>query len=114
MQNWDIKDENGVCSSSADYADAQTLCQKLNIHLHFKDFVKQYWNEVFSQTITEYESGLTPNPDILCNRHIKFNYFFHYALNELKCDAIATGHYAKSSFGPFLENFHPDEGITHI
>lgn len=110
MQNWDIRDENGTCSTSDDYLDAQILCNKLNIQLHYVNFVKQYWNEVFLKTINEYENGFTPNPDILCNRHIKFNYFFDYAVNRLKCDAVATGHYAKTSFGPFLDNFQPNEG----
>lgn len=56
----------------------------------------------------DYKSGLTPNPDILCNRHIKFDYFFNYATNVLKADCIAMGHYARSSFGPYLENYNPE------
>jgi tRNA U34 2-thiouridine synthase MnmA/TrmU len=63
-----------------------------------------------SNLIREYESGNTPNPDILCNRNVKFNYFYKYAINELGADAIATGHYAKTSFGPFLENYDPRRG----
>ncbi|KAJ8984185.1 hypothetical protein NQ317_011094 [Molorchus minor] len=89
MQNWDIADEKGVCSADEDYKDAQLVCQN---HL-----------------IKEYESGYTPNPDIICNRNIKFNYFYKYAINELKADAIATGHYAKTNFGPYLEFYQPNK-----
>lgn len=59
--------------------------------------------------IKEYEAGYTPNPDILCNRNIKFNYFYDYATKILGADAIATGHYARTSFGPYLENYDPNK-----
>lgn len=58
-----------------------------------------------SAFLKEYENGQTPNPDINCNKHIKFNAFYHYARETLSADAIATGHYARSSFGTFLENY---------
>ncbi|KAH0808668.1 hypothetical protein GEV33_014123 [Tenebrio molitor] len=111
MQNWDITDEKGYCSADADYKDALFVCDRLNIKLTHVNFVKHYWNEVFCNLIREYESGNTPNPDILCNRNVKFNYFYKYAINELGADAIATGHYAKTSFGPFLENYDPRRGV---
>lgn len=63
-----------------------------------------------SDLIKDYENGCTPNPDILCNRHIKFDIFYKYAKEELNADAIATGHYAKTNFGPFLENYKLDMG----
>ncbi|CAH1117218.1 unnamed protein product [Phaedon cochleariae] len=111
MQNWDIRDEKGACSSEEDYADAQFICEKLNIKLHHVNFVKEYWTEVFSKLIGDYELGFTPNPDILCNRNIKFNYFYKYALEKLDADAIATGHYAKTSFGPYLEDYEPNKDV---
>ncbi|KAK9892228.1 hypothetical protein WA026_019029 [Henosepilachna vigintioctopunctata] len=111
MENWDVNDEKGYCSLDADYADAIDLCKFLNIKLHKVSFVKQYWNEVFCNLIKDYESGLTPNPDVLCNRHIKFNYLYNYIINTLGADAIATGHYACSSFGPFLENYEPNKVV---
>ncbi|XP_057657492.1 mitochondrial tRNA-specific 2-thiouridylase 1 [Diorhabda carinulata] len=111
MQNWDIRDEKGVCSSEEDFKDAQFVCNKLGIKLNHVNFVKQYWNEVFCDLIKEYESGNTPNPDILCNRNIKFNYFYKYAIGELGCDAIATGHYANSSFGRFLEKYESNKAV---
>ncbi|XP_045466472.1 mitochondrial tRNA-specific 2-thiouridylase 1 [Harmonia axyridis] len=109
MENWDIADEKGFCSSDADYADAVSLCETLKIKLHKVNFVKHYWNEVFCEFIKDYQNGITPNPDILCNRQIKFNYLHKYALNDMKADALATGHYARTSFGPFLENYSPDK-----
>lgn len=65
---------------------------------------------LFSNLIKEYENGYTPNPDILCNRNVKFNYFYKYAIEQLNADAIATGHYANTSFGPYLEYFNSDKG----
>lgn len=62
----------------------------------------------------EYQAGFTPNPDVFCNKNIKFNRFFDYALNDLNADAIATGHYAKTSFGPFLENYNADTSNTVV
>ncbi|KAJ3647703.1 hypothetical protein Zmor_019566 [Zophobas morio] len=111
MQNWDIADEKGVCSADADYKDAALVCGKLNIKLTHVNFVKHYWNEVFCELVREYESGCTPNPDILCNRNVKFRYFYKYAVEKLGADAIATGHYARSSFGPFLQNYDEKRGV---
>ncbi|KAG5886805.1 hypothetical protein JTB14_031448 [Gonioctena quinquepunctata] len=111
MQNWDIRDEKGVCSSEEDFKDAQLVCEKLDIKLHHVNFVKEYWNEVFCPLIKEYQSGLTPNPDVLCNRNVKFNHFYKFAREVLNVDVIATGHYAKTDFGPFLEKFNSDKGV---
>lgn len=74
-----------------------------------KYFKKSSFELNFSNFVKDYQEGLTPNPDILCNRQIKFNLFYKHAIETLKCDAIATGHYAKSSFGAFLENFKSNE-----
>lgn len=71
---------------------------KLKFHLFF----------IYSYITEEYENGRTPNPDILCNKHIKFDHFFHFARSELQADAIATGHYVKTSFGPYLQYFKPN------
>ncbi|XP_017601501.1 PREDICTED: mitochondrial tRNA-specific 2-thiouridylase 1 isoform X3 [Corvus brachyrhynchos] len=97
MKNWDPLDEQGACSIDRDCEDAYRVCQKLDIPFHQVSYVKEYWNEVFSDLLKEYELGRTPNPDILCNKHIKFNYFLHYAMDNLGADAIATGHYARTS-----------------
>uniref|UniRef100_A0A3Q1B580 Mitochondrial tRNA-specific 2-thiouridylase 1 n=1 Tax=Amphiprion ocellaris TaxID=80972 RepID=A0A3Q1B580_AMPOC len=97
MKNWDSLDESGVCSAEKDCADAYRVCQSLDIPFHQVSYVKEYWHEVFSNLLKEYEKGRTPNPDILCNKHIKFNHFQKYAINTLGADAMATGHYARTS-----------------
>ncbi|XP_037317107.1 mitochondrial tRNA-specific 2-thiouridylase 1 [Pungitius pungitius] len=97
MKNWDSLDESGVCSTEKDCEDAYRVCQALDIPFHQVSYVKEYWHEVFSKLLKEYERGRTPNPDILCNRHIKFNHFHKYAIDTLGADAMATGHYARTS-----------------
>ncbi|CAJ1054424.1 mitochondrial tRNA-specific 2-thiouridylase 1 [Xyrichtys novacula] len=97
MKNWDSLDEKGVCNSEQDCEDAYKVCQILDIPFHQVSYVKEYWNEVFSNLLKEYERGRTPNPDILCNKHVKFKHFHNYAINTLGGDAMATGHYARTS-----------------
>lgn len=97
MKNWDSLDESGVCTTEKDCEDAYRVCRTLDIPFHQVSYVKEYWHEVFSKLLKEYERGRTPNPDILCNKHIKFNHFHKYALNTLGADAMATGHYARTS-----------------
>ncbi|GAB6021489.1 hypothetical protein CHUAL_004095 [Chamberlinius hualienensis] len=107
MRNWKpVGDEGleGVCPSSGDFEDAQRVARKLDIKLVEVDFEKEYWNFVFSEFLNDYEEGLTPNPDILCNQFIKFGYFFNYCTERLDAAAIATGHYAKTNFGYDLDN----------
>lgn len=97
MKNWDSLDESGVCTTEKDCEDAHRVCKALDIPFHQLSYVKEYWHEVFSNLLKEYEKGRTPNPDILCNKHIKFNHFHKYAINTLGADAMATGHYARTS-----------------
>ncbi|XP_076010581.1 mitochondrial tRNA-specific 2-thiouridylase 1 [Genypterus blacodes] len=97
MKNWDSLDERGVCTTEKDCEDAYRVCQALDITFHEVSYVKEYWHKVFSYLLKEYEKGWTPNPDILCNKHIKFSHFHHYAVNTLGADAMATGHYARTS-----------------
>lgn len=111
MKNWDIRDETGNCTVEKDYEDARWICDKLKIPLIQLDFVKEYWNEVFSDLLEKYQTGYTPNPDILCNKNIKFNKFFDVARNRFQADAIATGHYANTSFGAYLENFKENTNV---
>ncbi len=93
MKNWE-EDDAIECNSKKDYQDAKYVCKKLGIKLFSINFSDIYWDLVFKKFIDKLKSGLTPNPDILCNKEIKFNYFLKYALS-LGCDKIATGHYAK-------------------
>ncbi|RVU31055.1 tRNA 2-thiouridine(34) synthase MnmA [Neptunomonas marina] len=94
MKNWDEDDGTEYCTALDDLADAQAVCDKLGIHLHKANFAAEYWDNVFEHFLEEYKAGRTPNPDILCNREIKFKAFLEYAL-ELGADFIATGHYVR-------------------
>lgn len=93
MKNWQAEDDE-FCTAEQDIADAKTICTQLNIPFHTVNFSKQYWDHVFQYFLEEYQAGRTPNPDILCNKEIKFKAFLNYAL-ELGADFIATGHYAR-------------------
>ncbi|MGY6172293.1 tRNA 2-thiouridine(34) synthase MnmA [Candidatus Mycoplasma pogonae] len=105
MRNWDSLINNDIlgnanisqdiCPQERDWADAQAVAAKLGIPIHRVDFVNEYWNEVFSHFIEQYKQGYTPNPDILCNKYIKFDKFLKYALKTFEADYIAMGHYAK-------------------
>ena len=93
MKNWEEDDSDGACNSKRDYDDALRISKKLGIKLSTVNFSDKYWDLVFKRFINELNQGLTPNPDIYCNKEIKFNYFMNYALS-LGCDKVATGHYA--------------------
>lgn len=95
MKNWEEDDTQDYCSAEVDLADAQSVSEALNLRLHAINFSAEYWDEVFSHFLSEYEAGRTPNPDILCNREIKFKAFLDHAMH-LGADFIATGHYARS------------------
>lgn len=94
MHNWEEDDDNGVCTAVTDYEDVKRVCNKLGIPYYTVNFAKEYLDRVFSYFLDEYSKGRTPNPDVLCNREIKFGPFLEYA-KSLGADYIATGHYAK-------------------
>lgn len=94
MKNWEEDDTQEHCSATTDIADAQAVCDNLGIKLYTVNFAAEYWDNVFEYFLTEYSAGRTPNPDILCNREIKFKLFLDYAIKVLGADYIATGHYA--------------------
>ena len=93
MQNW-ADDGSGECRAEEDRRDAVAVCGKLGIPFHFRDFSSEYWQNVFTHFIAEYAAGRTPNPDVLCNREVKFKHFLD-AARELGAEKIATGHYAR-------------------
>lgn len=95
MKNWEEDDRDGYCAAAKDLADAQAVCAQLGIPLHIVNFSREYWDDVFTHFLNEYENGRTPNPDVLCNREIKFKAFLNHAL-KLGADRIATGHYARN------------------
>lgn len=104
MRNWDAALNNdiegnptfgeNICPQETDYNDALKVCEELNIPLHRVDFIKEYWNDVFTYFLNELKEGRTPNPDLMCNKYIKFDLFREYA-KKLGADYIATGHYAR-------------------
>ncbi|WP_258086040.1 tRNA 2-thiouridine(34) synthase MnmA [Xenorhabdus bovienii] len=95
MKNWEEDDGEEYCSAAADLADAQAVCDKLGIELHTINFAAEYWDNVFEHFLAEYKAGRTPNPDILCNKEIKFKAFLEFAAEDLGADYIATGHYVR-------------------
>ena len=94
MKNWEDDDDDGYCAAAEDLADAQSVCDALGVKLHSVNFAAEYWDRVFAHFLDEYRAGRTPNPDILCNKEIKFRAFLEYA-QHLGADKIATGHYAQ-------------------
>ena len=97
MKNWEEDDGTEYCTAKQDLADAQAVCDQLNIKLHLANFSVEYWDNVFEIFLSEYKQGRTPNPDILCNKEIKFKAFLKYA-NTLGADFIATGHYTQLKY----------------
>jgi tRNA-uridine 2-sulfurtransferase len=106
MKNWDEDDGTEYCTAREDLADAERVCERLDVPLHTANFAAEYWDDVFEQFLAEYAAGRTPNPDVLCNREIKFKQFSRYAL-ELGGDRIATGHYARAHFADGSSNGPP-------
>ncbi len=94
MKNWEEDDGTEYCTAKEDLADAQAVCNTLGIKLHTANFAAEYWDNVFEHFLEEYKAGRTPNPDILCNREIKFKAFLDYA-EQLGAHLIATGHYVR-------------------
>lgn len=96
MKNWEEKDEDGVCTSEGDWKDVQHVCELIDIPYYSVNFAKEYWDRVFTLFLNEYKAGRTPNPDVLCNREIKFKAFLDFAM-QLGAEKIATGHFVQSN-----------------
>lgn len=99
MKNWEEIDADGVCSAEEDYQDVISVCEKLDIPYYSVNFSQEYQDNVFQSFVQEYKAGYTPNPDILCNREIKFKVFFEKA-KEFGADFLATGHYCQKLIDP--------------
>lgn len=97
MKNWDDTDENGVCTATEDYEDVIRVCNQIGIPYYAVNFEKEYWDKVFTYFLDEYRAGRTPNPDVMCNKEIKFKAFLEHAM-KLGADYLATGHYARVAF----------------
>ena len=123
MRNWDstINNDflgnpnldNNICPQEEDYHDAKAVCDKIGIPLYRVDFVKEYWDYVFTYFLDELKKGRTPNPDIMCNKYIKFDYFIKKA-KELGADYIATGHYARIKDGYLLRGVDENKDQTYF
>ncbi len=122
MRNWDsLADgemdapttDSGICPQEEDYNDAKKVCDKLGIPLYRKDFVKEYWDYVFTYFLDELKKGRTPNPDIMCNKYIKFDMFAKEAV-KLGADYIATGHYARIKDGKLLRGIDDNKDQTYF
>ncbi|WYQ43897.1 tRNA 2-thiouridine(34) synthase MnmA [Bacillus sp. FSL W7-1321] len=94
MKNWDDSNDSGFCSATEDYEDVERVAQQLDIPYYAVNFEKQYWDKVFTYFLEEYKAGRTPNPDVMCNKEIKFKAFLNHAIS-LGADYVATGHYAQ-------------------
>ncbi|MCA9766597.1 MAG: tRNA 2-thiouridine(34) synthase MnmA [Carnobacterium sp.] len=105
MKNWDDTDEFGMCTATEDYNDVALVANQIGIPYYSVNFEKQYWDKVFQYFLDEYKKGRTPNPDVMCNKEIKFKAFLDYAI-ELGADYVATGHYAQVE--------RDEKGITHM
>ena len=123
MRNWDAALNNDVlgnptlgeniCPQEQDYNDAIEVCKKIGIPLHRVDFVKEYWDYVFTYFLDELKKGRTPNPDVMCNKYIKFDMFAKKA-RELGADYIATGHYARIQDGKLLRGIDSNKDQTYF
>ncbi len=121
MRNWDsilnndilgndnLSDE--ICTQEQDYQDAIEVAKLLNLKLHRIDFISEYWNYVFKYFIDEYKQGRTPNPDILCNKYIKFHEFLNYVIKNHQADYIAMGHYARVIYNRDIKEFQLLKGL---
>lgn len=97
MKNWDDTDDTGFCTATEDYDDVIRVCNQIGIPYYAVNFEKQYWDKVFTYFLEEYKAGRTPNPDVMCNKEIKFKAFLEHAVN-LGADYLATGHYAQVEY----------------
>lgn len=123
MRNWDSnvnmeldgapKTNEGICPQEVDYNDAKKVCDRLGIKLYRKDFIKEYWDYVFTYFLDELKKGRTPNPDIMCNKYIKFDMFAKEAV-KLGADFIATGHYARIENGKLLKAVDDNKDQTYF
>ena len=124
MRNWDSMANNdilgnetisqNICPQEQDYLDAQEAAKIIGIELKRIDFIKEYWDDVFINFLDEYQKGRTPNPDILCNKYIKFNKMLNYAFEKLNADFLATGHYAQNIDGKLFQAKDSDKDQTYF
>ncbi|RLA65881.1 MAG: tRNA 2-thiouridine(34) synthase MnmA [Epsilonproteobacteria bacterium] len=113
MKNWEELDEAGNCQASKEYEDVKAVCDKIDIPYYSVNFVKEYKERVFDDFLKDFGKGLTPNPDILCNREIKFDVFFKKALT-LGADFVATGHYCQNNNSKLVKGEDSNKDQTYF
>ncbi len=114
MNNWDEQDENGVCTAEQDWKDVQRVCEQIDIPYFSVNFAREYWDRVFTEFLNEYRAGRTPNPDVLCNREIKFKAFLDYA-KRLMAGKMATGHFVRTNeSGDLLKGKDPNKDQSYF
>lgn len=113
MKNWEECDERGVCRASQEYEDVVRVCEQLGIDYYSVNFVEEYREAVFAGFVADYQAGLTPNPDVLCNREIKFKVFLEKAMS-LGADFLATGHYCRLDGGRLLKGLDPEKDQSYF
>ena len=114
MKNWEEEDENGVCTAESDWADVREVCDRIGIPYYSVNFAKEYWDRVFSYFLKEYKAGRTPNPDVLCNREIKFRAFLDFAMT-LGASRMATGHFVRTDAeGRLLKGSDPNKDQSYF
>ena len=114
MKNWEEQDENGVCTAERDWADVQEVCDLIGIPCYSVNFAREYWDRVFSYFLKEYRAGRTPNPDVLCNREIKFRAFLDFAM-QLGAARMATGHFVRTNDrGELLRGTDPNKDQSYF
>ena len=114
MNNWEEEDENGVCSAENDWRDVRAVCDLIDIPYYSVNFAKDYMERVFADFLREYQAGRTPNPDVLCNREIKFSAFLDFAM-KLNADRIATGHFVQTNEkGALLRGADPNKDQSYF
>lgn len=114
MKNWEEKDENGVCTAESDWRDVRDVCDTIGIPYYAVNFAKEYWDRVFSVFLSEYRAGHTPNPDVLCNREIKFKAFLDFAM-QLGAEKMATGHFVQTDDeGRLLRGVDPNKDQSYF
>jgi tRNA-specific 2-thiouridylase len=113
MKNWDETNPDGSCSADLDYQDVIKVCERLDIPYYSVNFVKEYWDGVFTEFLNDYRKGFTPNPDILCNREIKFKVFYQRA-KLLGADFLATGHYCQVKDGQLMKAVDQNKDQTYF
>ena len=114
MKNWEEKDENGTCTSESDWRDVRNVCDIIGIPYYSVNFAREYWDRVFSYFLKEYRAGRTPNPDVLCNREIKFKAFLDFAM-QLGATKMATGHFVRTNEnGDLLKGTDPEKDQSYF